>query len=82
MQVSWKNMSWQDAQECARAGMQDIEKGTVGADLAKMASLGGFGATPKNAKRDAERRILKYRPQVPEPYIFDVFCVDPKSDKT
>ena len=82
--IAWDNLGWSRAQEAARACLLDIlaalREGYLPEDLVTLAGIGSTGHQAKNAKRDAEIRLLEDL-KMPEPYPFKVDCIDPRSDK-
>ena len=71
-QVHWKNLSWKDAQECAKSGCLD---GLDQFTLKEVASLGQHGHCPGNCSRDAENMEVIKSVVAPEAYIFPVKMV-------
>ena len=83
-EIAWDNMGWNRAQEAARAAVLDllaaVRHGSLPEDLFTLAGIGATGHLAKNAKRDAERRLLQEL-KMPEPYHFKVDFIDPRSNK-
>ena len=77
-EIAWDNMGWNRAQEAARAAVLDLLAAVRPFHTGWHRSYTGHQA--KNAKRDAERRLLQEL-KMPEPYHFKVDFIDPRSNK-
>ena len=75
--VTWKNLSWPEAQAGAQAGMRD---GLRNEELLGLAGLASHGHNPQNLWRDVKTNLMDDL-KVPEPLKFEVFYEDPKGNK-